>query len=45
VAISGYWLKEDLEYAEIALPRWLEDHLDDLFEITGSTNMFWEEGG
>ena len=44
VAISGYWLKEDLEYSGIVLPRWLQDHLDDLFEITGSTSMFWEEG-
>lgn len=44
VAISGYWLKKDLEYSGIGLPRWLEDHLDDLFEITGSTSTFWEEG-
>lgn len=49
VAISGYELETDLRSAGIKicsnskLDAALEEHCDDLFELTGSTNSFWEQ--
>ena len=50
VAISGYELEKVLQRAGIPtcwsnskLSAALEEHQNDLFELTGSTNTFWEQ--